>query len=254
MALMLAPALAAVATVVSAAGQISVTGEADYLTGKYGGTLATDVTYVPVIVKYDDWPLSLKLTLPYIRITGPGNVIGADRITFAQNNNVVTRSTAEGLGDVIASGTYNLHYDDAAKFGYSVSGIVKFGTADAAKGLGTGKNDYALQADAYKTYANGILVFGGAGYKLLGSPDGNPLSDIWYASLGAGYNFTQATSAGLVFNFRQSPSLGGEAAREYTAYLSHQITPKTKMLGYVIKGNSDGSPDWGGGMQLTYSF
>ena len=53
---------------------------ADYLTGKYGGTLATDVTYLPLTLRYDAWPLNLKLTVPYLRITGPGNVVGALRM------------------------------------------------------------------------------------------------------------------------------------------------------------------------------
>src|SRR5690242_21390205 len=55
----------------------------DYTSGKYTGTENTDILYVPFIAKYETGPWTFRATVPYLRITGPGNVIGAgaDRVT-----------------------------------------------------------------------------------------------------------------------------------------------------------------------------
>ena len=62
-------------TPMAVAGQFGVGTGVDYSTGKYGGTTATDIVYVPVTGKYmtDDW--LFKLTVPYISVTGLDGVI-----------------------------------------------------------------------------------------------------------------------------------------------------------------------------------
>jgi hypothetical protein len=49
----------------------------DYSSGTYGGTIATNILYVPVYGKYETGRWLLKLTVPWLRITGPGNVVVA---------------------------------------------------------------------------------------------------------------------------------------------------------------------------------
>ena len=38
----------------------------DYSTGKYGGTTSTDIWYVPFSLKYQGFPWSAKLTVPWL--------------------------------------------------------------------------------------------------------------------------------------------------------------------------------------------
>src|SRR5215471_16743727 len=121
----------------------------DYSSGTYGESQSTDILYIPVIGKYEieDW--SFKLTVPYISVRGPGNVIpGLGEV----NRTPATVTTQSGLGDIVAAATYILYAGDASAPGWDLTGKIKFGTADANKGLGTGENDYSVQVDVYKTF------------------------------------------------------------------------------------------------------
>ena len=55
--------------------QFSVSAGADYSSGKFGGSTATDVWNVPIAGRWDTGPLTLKLTVPWIRISNAGGVI-----------------------------------------------------------------------------------------------------------------------------------------------------------------------------------
>ena len=68
-------------------GDIKVTMAADYSTGKYGLDESTDILYIPLEIKYRSLPWQFSATLPYIKIKGPGGLVGAgpdlDRTPFA---------------------------------------------------------------------------------------------------------------------------------------------------------------------------
>src|SRR3954471_11221414 len=80
----------------------------DYTTGKYGASEKTEILYVPFYARYETGPWIFRLTVPYIRITGPGNVIGGgeDRVTVPGRD--VGRRTESGLGDIVGSVFYNV--------------------------------------------------------------------------------------------------------------------------------------------------
>lgn len=228
----------------------SLTTGLDYSTGKYGGTESTDILYIPFSGKYEADKYTLKLTVPYLQVTGPGNVVrDVGQIGTAST----TRTRQSGLGDIVVAGTYNMYDGRANGTLVDVTAKIKFGTADDAKGLGTGKNDYALQADLYKTLGKNT-VFGTLGYKVMGSPAGVTLNNVFYASLGAGHQYSQETSAGLILDLREKASANGDAQQELTAYVSHKLGKTWKAQGYAVKGFSNGSPDWGAGAMFTASF
>ncbi|MBX9811417.1 MAG: hypothetical protein K2Y16_07385 [Burkholderiales bacterium] len=236
---------------VAAEPGFSLTTGLDYSTGKYGGATSTDILYVPFTGKYEADKYSLKLTVPYLQITGPGNVVRD--VGQIRSSTSTTRTTQSGLGDIVAAGTYNMYDGRANGTLVDVTAKIKFGTADDAKGLGTGKNDYALQADLYKTLGKNT-VFGTLGYKVMGSPAGVTLNNVFYASLGAGHKYSQETSAGLILDLREKASATGFAQRELTAYVSHKLGKTWKAQAYAVKGFSDGSPDWGAGAMFTAAF
>jgi len=234
------------------AANFSLTSGLDYSSGKYGGTQSTEILYVPLTGKYEMDRWTFKLTVPYIRITGPGGVtrdLGGFKTTSG-----TTRTTASGLGDVVAAATYNV-YDSGGANAWLIdlTGKVKFGTADETKGLGTGKNDYAAQADIYKIFDQ-FTAFGTLGYRLLGSPAGIHLDNVAYGSLGGSYKFSQQTSGGLILDLRQKAFASGAPQRELTAFVTHKLNQTWKAQSYVVKGFADGSPDWGAGAMLTRAF
>lgn len=226
---------------------------ADYSTGKYGTSDTTEVWYLPLVARYERGPLLLKLTLPYLRVTGPANVIGTADGAIQVVGGDKTRRTAEGQGDVVASAGYTFYHDRASGVTIDLTGKVKFGTADETRGLGTGKNDYAAQADLYKTLRDATL-FVTLGWKKMGDPTGIDFHDPWYASVGASLKLDAATSIGASYDYRQRVLTGNSALSEATAFVSRKLTPTTKLQAYAVKGFSDSSPDWGGGVMLAYTF
>jgi hypothetical protein len=250
-------------------GHVTASVGADYSSGKYGTPFETEIWDVPLSVGYEADRWSVRLTVPFISISGAGNVIpGVGRV---KNDNpqgrgrgnssggvtpppvVETSGSASGLGDVVAQATYGLVRDDAARFGLDVTGKIKLGTADENKGLGTGKNDYGLNLDAYKGFGAWTL-FGGAGYTKYGSSIYIPLHGGWNGNLGAGYKLDSANTIGAYYYYRQRISDYGYTQSEGTAYWNHRFDDNLRLQAYALAGFSDGSPDWGVGANVRYSF
>src|SRR5215467_11554119 len=62
-------------------GSLSVGTGFDYSSGNYGTSETTDIVSVPVFGKYEYGRWLFRLTVPYIRISGPGNVLpGVGRV------------------------------------------------------------------------------------------------------------------------------------------------------------------------------
>ncbi len=262
-----AAVLAASPVVASAEdGQFSVGAGIDYSSGDYGTSSTTDILSIPVFGKYETGPWAFKLTVPYTQITSEGNVLpgigrvnavrgkkakGAGAAGAGSTATTLPRETESGLGDIVAAATYNVFARGATVI--DLTGKIKFGTADADKGLGTGQNDYSVQVDGYQTYGR-FTALATLGYSVLGSSDAIQLDNVFYASVGGAYKFTDLTSGGLTFDFRQAPSATSGERRELTAYVAHKLSGAWKAQAYVLKGFADGSPDYGVGATVTRSF
>ncbi|OIQ90433.1 hypothetical protein GALL_276670 [mine drainage metagenome] len=232
-------------------GTFSLTTGFDYSSGKYGGTTATDITSVPVIAKYqvDRWVL--KLTVPYITITGPGGVV--PNIGQTQTITTTQRTTESGLGDIVAGASYNLLNGSSGMPVIDLTGKVKIGTADAAKGLGTGENDYTAQVDMYKGFGD-FTALGTVGYRAYGDTSTTTLDNVFFGSVGGVYKLTPNTSTGLIYDYRPAITARGSSMSEMMAFVSQKITHNWKAQGYLVKGFSNGSPDYGVGALASYVF
>jgi hypothetical protein len=233
-------------------GTFSLTAGVDYTTGKYGGTSATDILYVPLTGKYQTDKWVFQLTVPYIIVTGPGDVVRG--IGIIKSKKAGPNRTESGLGDVIAGVTRNLFDITSTGTLIDVTGKAKFGTADAAKGLGTGQNDYAAQLDVTQRLTSVLSVFGSVGYDFIGSPAGAQLNNVLYGEAGAVVKISDGTRVGAIFDASQAPSPVSGAQSTLTAYLSQQLSQSWKLQVYGVKGFSNGSPDYGGGAMATFKF
>jgi hypothetical protein len=234
----------------------------DYSTGDYGQPVDTEILYFPVITQatYGNW--IAKLTVPYLRIKGPGTVIGGgggvvvcedisgkeDLCSIVPTNAVTTES---GLGDIIGALTYTI---DVAKYDLFLdfTGKIKFPTADEGKRLGTGETDYTIQMDATKMFGSSY-VFGGVGRRFVGDNEQFQLNDIWLFNAGAGYQVNKKLGIGASYDFRESASTA-EDASEATGYLTYKVTDSITTMLYGVAGFSDGSPDASVGLQVSYKF
>lgn len=242
----------------------------EYSSGKYGNTQSTDIIYVPFTLNHVAGRAAFSLTLSYISITGPGGIIpGYGRIASANSPMVTgggggmnfgmsgqgstqTTTTNSGMGDVITSAAYRLHASDAMSL--DVVGKIKFGTANANKGLGTGKNDYAAQFDGYFRLDEADTLMATAGYKVVGAPEGIATNNIAYGALGLDHGLDTDTRIGAVFNAAQSAFATSAALRDVSVYVSQNISNDTMLHFSLLKGLADGSPDYGGKLLLSGRF
>ena len=225
----------------------------DYSSGKYGNAASTDILYIPVTGKYESGNLTFKLTVPYISITGPGGVIrgmGRIRGTVATTTTATTK-TNSGLGDITTSAGYNVYSGNSLAL--DLVGNIKFGTADANKGLGTGKNDYSAQVDGYYKL-DMTTLFATAGYKKYGAPAGVTLNNVPYGTIGFSQKLSDKTSVGAMLDMAKSPITNGAAQREATVFVSQKMSSTIKVQANLLKGFANGSPDFGGGAMVTGTF
>ena len=226
---------------------------AEYTTGEYGGDTAIDEVYVPINFTYDARRVSVRLTVPYLNVQAPeGTVVeGPDGEQVIGEGPV---STESGIGDVIAALTvYDvLELADGA-FVMDLTGEIKFGTADEEKGLGTGQNDYSVQADAFRFFDR-FTAIGSVGYLFRGDPAEIDLEDVIFASAGGSYAVSSQTRLGLFYDFQEASVSGNDAMQELSASFSSRPGENWWMTGYLSAGFSDSSPDWGAGISFTAGF
>ena len=229
-------------------------------TGDYGQAVSTDIWYFPVVTKatYRNW--TARLTVPYLRIKGPGTVIGGvvictdvsgkeDDCSVVSPGSTVT--TESGLGDIIGALTYTIDIEKHDIF-LDFTGKIKFPTADEDKRLGTGETDYEIRMDSTKIFGS-AYIFGGVGRRFVGSPSQFQLDDIWLLNAGGGYQVNRKFGVGASYDFRESSSTTDDPS-EATGYLTYKVTDSVTAMLYGLIGFSDGSPDTGAGLQFSYKF
>lgn len=232
-----------------AEGAVQLTIGNEYTSGRYGSEDTTEIWYVPIMAKYAVGPCLFKVTIPYLRITGPGNTT-AFNIPLA---NKTTQRTAAGPGDIMTGLSYALYENTASGVMFDLTGNIKFATADRDQGLGTGENDYAILGDLSKQVGK-WGIFTGLGWKIMGSTPELTLSDTWYGSTGLTYKLASRTTAGLVYDYRGEVVAGGSKVSEVTVFVSQKTGPTSKIQCYFVKGFSTASADMGGGIAISLQF
>jgi len=223
----------------------------DYTSGKYSDNQTTKILYVPFTGTALLGDFTFKATVPYIRIKGPGTVVGGGDVGPITRDRVPTGiTTQDGLGDITASATYTAYMQNSEMF-VDFTGKVKLPTASSTKNLGTGKADFTTQVDITKK-TGGLNLFATAGYRFMGSSDILPLRDGFLGSVGASLDVSKRASVGLIYDYRQSASISAGDPSELTGFVSWKLTEKIRLQTYGIVGFSSGSPDTGVGMQISF--
>ncbi|MCB1915157.1 MAG: transporter [Rhodocyclaceae bacterium] len=235
----------------SSSGDLTMMVGVDYSTGEYGSEKETRTWVVPFIAKYENGPTTLKASIPWIRTTGPGDVIGVgpDRIPAEGSENET--KTESGIGDLVLSAGYAAVQNRHLLLDVIVK--VKIPTADEDRALGTGKTDYSLQLDG-ATLIKGLTLFGTVGKKKYGDPDGRDYRDPYYGSIGVGKRVIPSTFAGASYDWRDNVTRTGDEIRELTLFASHRLGGGNKLQAYLVRGFSDNSPDIGAGVILSHRY
>lgn len=251
--LMVAAMLLASGGVRAEEARLSLSVGAEYTTGDYGGEESVDETYVPVTAALELERVSLRLTVPYLSVRAPEltTISGPDGQPIVGEGPRITES---GLGDVLASVTvFDVLTAAGGDVAMDLTGKVKFGTADADKGLGTGEQDYLLQADLYRFFERSTLM-ATAGYAVRGEPDGLELDDTLFASVGLSHAVADGARIGAFFDYREASVTGTDAIQELSVFASTRLGQRGSWRFYALGGFGDSSPDWGGGLSFSTSF
>jgi hypothetical protein len=241
--------LACVAPTLAADDRLVFSSGLDYSSGDYGSASRTETWAIPLSLKYktDDW--SVRVSTAWLRIVGSGTVTAEGDPTGASG----ARTRSEGAGDLITAASYTLLDPQQRAVGFDLSGKIKFGTADAGKFLGTGKNDYSLQTEIYSLQDNWVPYLS-LGYKWKGSPAGIEYRNVWFGGLGSDYRFSRSVSAGASYEWQQALTASSSGMREATLYLAYRLSEPNRINLYVNKGYSNASADWGSGLSWMHRF
>lgn len=224
----------------------------DYTVGRYQYTEDTRILYVPVTLERQSERYWLRLTIPYLRIDAPagGATVAARPGGAMVRAESGVRETGSGLGDVVMAAGYSVFESAASGTLVDLVGKIKLGTADADDGLGTGETDYSLQLDGYRTIHR-LTLLAGIGYRVYGDPPGTDFDNTFFGAVGGVFKFTPDLSAGLIYDLRDNVVLDTEPQYELTAFVTSQVTARSKLQVYVLTGFSDSSPDWGVGLMFV---
>ncbi|WP_146059741.1 hypothetical protein [Nitrosomonas ureae] len=161
-------------------------------------------------------------------------------------------TTQSGLGDIVAAFSYNLI--DHARTGiiFDITTRLKIPTASAKQNMGSGQVDYAIQGDLFKSISK-FTLSATFGYRILGNPSGITFHNVLYGAAGIGYQLSPTVTMGTSYTMGQSP-VRLEDSRDLMLYISQRVTKNFRLNAYGIRGFSDRSPDWGGGINLRYIF
>ena len=176
----------------------------------------------------------------------------APRGRGARAARTTTTRSESGIGDIIAAAGYRLLTQTDGRPSFDLTGKVYFASADEAKGLGTGENDYAVQLDLTKNVGDWILS-GAGGYLVTGDPAGIDYKNVFYGWFDAGYRF-DVLIIGAAINAQQAIISGKDGPAYLTGYATNRLAEDVRLTTYLLRGLSDASPDWGAGIVLIREF
>lgn len=229
---------------------------ATYAQGDYDPSDSTEVYAVPVSLRWGVGHWSMRLTVPWVHLSGPtglldgsnpgenagngfgfagqsahagglffgGAMPGPDIVASgsATNSSYADRTSgaslsSSGLGDVTLSLGRNLDLGSIASL--DLLARVKLPTGAASRGLGTGKTDVTLGADITHSFDRLSLTIGGR-HRFVGVPDYLPLRDIWSIDGEISYRLGQRVLVGIDNEWRQSLVAGYGPVDEMTGWTS----------------------------------
>ncbi|HEV8397621.1 MAG TPA: transporter [Vicinamibacterales bacterium] len=218
-----------------------------FLTGSYGTGADTDIFYAPVTAKRLFKDGDVALVVPYLCVTGATDVtiVGDSAIRTgstgvrdtaatrpARGSTATTPTTTPatpavtvqrrcGLGDVVLRGRYYL-LDERAWFPtIAVRAHVKTPTADADRGLGTGRPDEGVGLEITRSVGGGLSAMADGGYTVIGRPEGVEFNRPWWYDVGLGQDLARgAVNVSVFFEQYQAIVPGLPNARDMLAALT----------------------------------
>ncbi|HTL67731.1 MAG TPA: hypothetical protein VL200_08735 [Lacunisphaera sp.] len=218
----------------------------DFSRGDYGFASDTDFLSVPLNLSWERGAWSWNAAIPYVTLRGPATVVGGGGTPRASS------ASTSGLGDVLLGATDRFR-TGADLLNVAFTGRVKLPTADDSRGLGTGRADGYGQFDFYETVGD-YTPFASIGYRALGRSAAYPLKSGAYLGLGSHLRLAAGTVLTFGYDWGQRILDGGPSTSDATITLTTGLDAPWQFVVYGLKGFTDASPNFGGGLSLARRF
>jgi hypothetical protein len=227
----------------------------DYSNGSYGTSRNTDVELALATLGVQWENFKFAASMPYMRIAGRGLVVfdAAGNPIVINRNPKLAPDVRTGFGDLNLSTTYSIPPAVLDDFEVSITGRIKAPTASTRRRISTGEADFGLSVDVSHQY--GIWgPFVTLGYLVPGQPVGYTLYNT--VSISAGTSVTLADDLVAVVSYDHDSASAPQvnASQEMFGSLSWIISNSITLTGYGTGGLSIGSPNFGGGLLVSYGF
>lgn len=248
----------------------------EFSSGKYGTNTRTETIFAPLTLMVSPTDrIGLLLEIPFIYQSN-GNVVSSigrggmqgSRTTMLPVPGISgmaapgsgmspasasTNQSESGLGDITLRVGYILVPEKVSIPQIRPMAFVKFPTADKNKSLGTGEFDEGLSVEISKWFGN-WNPFAEAGYTVQGRSAQLPLKNYMAYNAGVGYQVADNFRPILLIKGTTPPADGASSLLEVRLKLKYQATKHTGIDGYVAKGITTNSPDYGTGLAVFFDF
>ena len=245
----------------------------EFASGEYGTGIRTDSIYMPFTAAlYPTERLDFSLEVPLVyqstssvvagqfmgmhgQSTGTQSamaaMVGSGMRTSADAATV--NNSQDGLGDMKLKAGYVLFTEEEYVPAIRPNVYVKFPTADKNKFLGTGEFDEGFAVELTKWFGN-WFADGEMGYAFQGKSSILAVRDYLYYYAGGGYQLTEQLRP-MLFIKGSAPTVeGASSLLEARLRVKYQFTKHTGIDGYLAKGITTASPDYGAGLAVSYEF
>lgn len=245
----------------------------EFASGTYGTASRTNTVFIPFTAAvYPSERLDLFVEIPVIYQSN-NNVVS--RLGSGMHAPQTTAATAPaapaggmmggssgmggggmgqgGIGDITARAGYVVIPERADMPAVRPNAFVKFPTADSGMALGTGEFDGGFALELWKWMDN-WYSFAEAGYAIQGRSSAIALKNYLFYSAGAGYQLTERLRPMVILKGATPPVEGSDPLLEARLKLKYQATHHTGIEGYLAKGITTASPDYGVGFAVYYDF
>lgn len=248
----------------------------NYSSGSYGADSKTNIVYAPMTIRRLFRDGDVSLTVPFISISGTGAVRVVGGVPTRTGN--VTRTTAapagggagrgkspgdipltsattdSGLGDIILRGRYYLIEESTILPLVALTGKIKFPSADADRGLGTGEFDEGVGAELTKSLADRWLAYLDGGYNFIGDAPGTDFHNQWWYDAGIGYDVTDNLHMSVFYEEYRALVNTVNNARDLLALANYIVNDTVRVTGSALVGLSNGAPNYGFGVGIRLQF
>jgi len=237
----------------------------NYSRGDYGDVADTEVISSSISAKYAHGPVSVRVSVPFVYISGPGSLIDTPQggggsggsqggTSGGSGGGVVGGAGANrersGIGDVSVRLGYEFELGESTWF--DMAARVKLPTASHRKAIGTGKVDVTLSGELTQDVGNASF-FVGSHYRFIDSPTGASLRKTYGFSGGASYQLG-STIVGVDYDWARSANQGAGPSSEVTGWINFKLAERLRMQAYGSTGFTTNSADVAGGLSLSYRF